>query len=168
MARRLAGLTGLPLYPLDVIQYPTGAAKIPHDEYRRIHTELLGRDAWIIDGYGCRKSAWERFAAADTLIYIDLPLTRHFAWITKRLLNGMFKTPEGWPDGSPMIKSTISSYRVLWLCHRHLTPQYRELVAEAQDGKRVHHLKSVSEIESFLSAVGLERRSLRELPNPDR
>jgi adenylate kinase family enzyme len=154
MARRLAELTSLPLHSVDVIQYPTGGPKIPQEEYQRIHAELLRRDAWIIDGYGGRESAWERFAAADTLVYIDLPLTRHFAWITKRLVNGMFKTPEGWPDGSPMIMSTISSYRALWLCHRHLTPKYRQLVAEAQEGKRVYHLRSASEIESFLSAVG--------------
>ena len=165
LARRLAELTGLPLYPLDVIQYPTGDAKIPHEEYRRIHAELLGRDAWIIDGYGCRESAWERFTAADTLVYVDLPLTRHFTWITKRLLAGMFKTPEGWPEGSPMIRSTISSYRVLWLCHRHLTPKYRELVAGAQGGKRVHHLRSTAEIDSFVSAVGVEVRGMREMPD---
>ena len=158
LARKLAELTRLPLYPIDMIQYPGGNTKIPHEEYLRIHSELLGRDAWIIDGYGCRDSTWERLAAADTLVYIDLPVSRHFAWITKRLLSGMFRTPEGWPKGSPMIRSTISSYRVLWLCHRHLTPKYRDFVAKAQGHKRVHHLKSVRDIGSFLSAVRMEAR----------
>ena len=31
-----------------------------------------------------------------------------------------------------MFSSTIQSYRVLWLCHRNLTPKYRELVSEAR------------------------------------
>jgi adenylate kinase family enzyme len=153
--RKLAELTGLPLYSVDMIQYPTGDAKIPHDEYRRIHSELLGGEAWIIDGFGCRESAWERFAVADTLVYLDLPLLTHLAWITKRFLSGLFNTPEGWPEGSPMISSTISSYRVLWLCHRHLTPKYRELVA-MEKRARVHHLRSASEIESFISEVRRE------------
>jgi adenylate kinase family enzyme len=156
LARKLAALTKLPLYPLDLIQYRTGGAKVPHDEYLKAHAELLRRDAWIIDGYGCRESAWQRFAAADTLVYLDLPLATHFAWVTKRLLKGMIATPEGWPEGSPMISSTISSYRVLWLCHRYLTPKYRELVAEARGGKRVHHLRSAAEIGAFLGAVGAE------------
>src|SRR5439155_6848352 len=46
------------------------------------------RDAWIIDGFDCVKSARERFASADTLVSIDLPLLTHFLRVTKRLLKG--------------------------------------------------------------------------------
>jgi hypothetical protein len=34
----------------------------------------LDQDEWIIDGFGGVAPAWERFAKADTLVYIDLPL----------------------------------------------------------------------------------------------
>jgi adenylate kinase family enzyme len=78
LARRLAELTDLPLCPLDMIQYRAGGGAVAHDEYLRAHAELLRRDAWIIDGFGCVKSAWERFARADTLVYVDLPLFTHF------------------------------------------------------------------------------------------
>ena len=164
LAGKLAQLTGIPLYPVDMIQFPTAEARIPHDEYLKAHAELLQRDAWIIDGFGCRKSAWERFAAADTLIYVDLPLFTHFRWVTKRLFLGFFRTPAGWPDGSPMISSTLSSYRVLWPCHRDLTPKYRELVAEARNDKRVHHLRSAAEIRAFLAGVEREQAAPIELP----
>ncbi|HEX5127305.1 MAG TPA: hypothetical protein VFW00_11240 [Rhodocyclaceae bacterium] len=155
LARRLAELTQLPLYPLDMIQFRTGGDKVPHDEYLKAHAELLGRDTWVIDGFGCMRSAFERFSAADTLVYIDLPLFTHFLWVTKRFFKGLFVTPEGWPEGSPMFSSTINSYRVLWLCHRHLTPKYRNLVSEARPQKRVHHLKSPHEISAFLDAMSL-------------
>ena len=158
LARKLAELTNLPLYPLDMIQYRAGGGEVPHEEYLRAHAELLGRDAWIIDGYGCRKSAWERFASADTLVYVDLPLFTHFRWVTKRLFKGLLVTPEGWPEGSPMLRSTIKSYRVLWLCHRHLTPKYRDLVSEARHHKRVYHLRTPTEIVSFLATAKLEAR----------
>jgi adenylate kinase family enzyme len=69
LARTLAGLTNLPLYPLDMIQYRAGGGEVPRDQYLRAHAELLSRDAWIIDGYGCHTSAWKRFASADTLIW---------------------------------------------------------------------------------------------------
>jgi len=75
LARRLAEITRLPLYPLDLIQFKAGGGKVPHEEYLAAHAELLRRDAWIIDGFGNVATAWERFAAADTLVYIDLPLT---------------------------------------------------------------------------------------------
>jgi adenylate kinase family enzyme len=159
LARKLAEVTSLPLYPLDMIKYRARGGEVPHDEYLRAHAELLRRDAWIIDGFGCVKSAWERFASADTLVYIDLPLFTHFLWVTKRLLKGIFVTPEGWPERSPMFSSTISSYRVLWLCHRRLTPKYRELVSETPPHKRVYHLRSSAEIDAFLATVKLEAQS---------
>jgi adenylate kinase family enzyme len=156
LVRRLARLTCLPLYPLDMIQFRAGGAKVPHGEYLKAHAELLGRDSWIIDGFGCLRSAWERFSAADTLVYIDLPLLTHFMWVTKRFAKGLFVTPEGWPEGSPMFSSTIQSYHVLWLCHQSLTPRYREFVSAARSQKRVHHLRSPREISAFLDAVRLE------------
>jgi len=60
--------------------------------------------------------------------------------VTKRLLEGLFVNPEGWPPNSPMWSSTMSSYRVVRLCHRHLTPRYRQLVTDQAASKRVHHL----------------------------
>ena len=95
LSRRLAVLTSIPLYTLDVIEYRAGGGKVPQDEYLSAHAQLLQREAWIIEGYGCRKSAWERFDAADTLVYIDLPLFTHFRWVTKRFLKGLFVNPEG-------------------------------------------------------------------------
>jgi len=160
LARRLAEVTGLSLYPLDTIQFRAGGGKVPHEEYLKIHTNLVSRDQWIIDGYGCVASAWERFAAADTLVYIDLPLVTHYRWVTKRLVKGLFQNPEGWPENSPVWTSTLDSYRVVWRCHRRLTPRYRQLVADASSSKRVHHLKSPAEMKAFLRAVEQEHRRM--------
>jgi len=89
LARRLAELTGLPLYIVDMMQFGSGGAKVPHGEFLQAHADLLSRDEWIIDGFGNMAIAWERFAAADTLIYVDLSLFIHFGWITKRLIKGL-------------------------------------------------------------------------------
>jgi adenylate kinase family enzyme len=161
LARRLAELTGLPLYPLDLIQFRDGhyrpeekdGGKVPHEEYLKIHADLLKEDQWIIDGYGSVASAWERFAAADTLVYIDLPVLTHYRWVTKRFLKGLFRNPPGWPENSPVWSSTLDGYRVVWSCHRTLTPKYRQLVADASASKSVHHLKSPAEIKAFVQAI---------------
>ena len=160
LARRVAELTRLPLYPLDTIQFRPGGGKVPHEEYLKAHADLLRRDQWIIDGFGSVPSAWERFAAADTLVYIDLPLFTHYKWVTKRLVKGVFVTPEGWPEGSPIWSSTMNSYRVVWLCHRRLTPRYRQLVADAAPTKHVHHLRSPVEMRTFLEAIKQEHQTL--------
>jgi adenylate kinase family enzyme len=81
LGRCLAELTGLPLHVVDMMQFRSGGAKVPHDEFLQAHTDLLRREEWIIDGFGNMAMAWERFAAADTLIYLDLPLFIHFRWV---------------------------------------------------------------------------------------
>jgi hypothetical protein len=119
-------VTGLPLYVIDMMQFKPGGAKVPDDEFLQVHADLLCRDEWIIDGFGSVATAWDRFAAADTLIHVDLPLFKHYLWVTKRLIKRLFADPPGWPENSPLLSSSIQSYRVLRLCHRHLTPNYRQ------------------------------------------
>jgi len=41
LAKHLAELTRLPLYPIDIIQYRAGGGKVPHEEYLKAHAELL-------------------------------------------------------------------------------------------------------------------------------
>jgi hypothetical protein len=142
-----------------MIKFKAGGEAVPHDEYLKIHSDLIRRDEWIIDGFGCVASAWERFSAADTLIYVDLPLFIHYRWVTKRFIKGLFASPKGWPENSPLWSSTLSGYRVIPLCHRRMTPKYRQLVIEAAASKRVHHLRSPTQIRSFLEAVRNEQLS---------
>jgi hypothetical protein len=37
----------------------------------------------------------------------------------------------GWPENSPVWESTLDGYQVVWRCHRHLTPRYRNQGIEA-------------------------------------
>jgi adenylate kinase family enzyme len=156
LARQLAGITGLPLYVIDMMQFDQDGAALPHDIYLQRHRDLLTSDSWIIDGYGDTATVWDRCAAADTLVHIDLPLAIHYWRVTKRLVKGLRAEPEGWPKGSPMWSSTMSSYRVLPRCHRYLTPKYRDLVTEMAAIKRVAHLRSQREVSAFLDSVRRE------------
>ncbi len=154
LASQLARETGLPLVSLDKMKYQVGGKEIPHEEYLQAHSELITQNCWIIDGFGCVPSAWQRFSRADTLVYIDLPILQHGYWVTKRMLKGFFVNPEGWPENSPIIRSSINSYKALWLCHRRLTPKYRDLVFQAKSTQSVFHLKSSSDIENFIRTIG--------------
>jgi adenylate kinase family enzyme len=148
LARELAAITGLPLHVIDKIRFRPGGSEVSREEYLQMHATLLGRDEWIIDGFDSIKLAWERFEAADTLIHVDLPLMVHAWWVTKRLVKGLFVSPEGWPENSPVIRSSISSYRVLWPCHSRLTPKYRSYVSEVAHRKRVFRLRSPGDLKA--------------------
>lgn len=153
LAAELAKITGLPLHVIDKVRFRPGGSEVPHEEYLELHAALLSRDQWIIDGFESAKLAWERFEAADTLIHVDLPLAVHCLWVTKRLVKGLFVDPPGWPEGSPVISSSMQSYRVLWPCHTRLTPRYRSYVAQAARQKRVFHLRSRQALANFLQSI---------------
>lgn len=153
LSKRLAQTTGLPLIVLDLVQYQPGGKKIPDEEYKTAHTKILQQERWIIDGFGSLDTVWKRLEAADTLVYIDLPVIQHYFWITKRFIKGFWVAPEGYPQNSPLVKSTLNAYYIAWLCHRKLTPKYREYVEKAKSTKQVFHLQSIGEIKEFWRSI---------------
>lgn len=167
LARRLAEITGLPLHVVDIIQFREGryqagernGGKVTPEEYLKIHADILRQDQWIIDGFDSVVSAWERFGKADTLVFVDLPILVHYWGVSMRFAAGLFRNPAGWPEGSPLWESTLDSYRIVGRCHRRLTPRYRQLVADAALSKRVHHLRSRSEMAAFVQAVSDEQQA---------
>ncbi len=159
LSQRLSEITNLPLYVLDKIQYKSGGEKVSSEEYKRAHEEILATDQWVIDGFGCLETVWLRLSQADTLVYIDFPLYIHFWWVTKRFITGFFTPPQGWPENSPILKSSMSSYRTLWLCHKRLTPKYREYVMQVRNTKKVYHLESTKQISQFVELIQTDLRT---------
>ncbi len=153
LSKRLSQITGLPLYVLDKIQYQSRGIEVPQEEYKHNHEKILASDRWIIDGFGCMETLWLRLEEADSLVFVDLPLYVHFWWVTKRLVLGYFKPPDGWPENSPILNSSLNSYRVLWLCHKRLTPKYREYVQQTQNTKSVYHIKNTKQISQFFELI---------------
>jgi adenylate kinase family enzyme len=153
LSKKLSEILGLPLHSLDKIQFQANGVAVPTTEYQRIHAQILATDRWIIDGFGCMETLWPRLDTADSLVFVDLPLYLHFWWVTKRMLTGKFNPPAGWPENSPILKSSINSYRVLWLCDRYLTPKYREYIQKAKNTKNVCHLRSPQQIKQFLVSI---------------
>jgi adenylate kinase family enzyme len=153
LSQKLSEIIGLPLHVLDKIQYQSKGVAVPAAEYQRIHAQILATDRWIIDGFGCMETLWLRLDAADTLVFVDLPPYLHFWWVTKRMLTGGFNPPAGWPENSPILKSSITSYRNLWLCNKYLTPKYREYITNAKSTKDVYHLRTPPQIEQFLASI---------------
>ncbi|MEG4110158.1 hypothetical protein [Microcoleus sp. S13_C5] len=69
------------------------------------------------------------------------------------MISGYFNPPEGWQENSPIFKGSTIGYRVLWLCHKYLTPRYREYIDRARSGKSVYHIISTEQISQFVAAI---------------
>lgn len=156
LSQRLADMTGIPWVPLDSIQYNPGGGEMPHAEFKTAHDSLLKQDQWVVDGFGSLDTVWERLAVADTLVYLDMPVLRHYWWVTKRFFQSAWMPPAGWPERSPLLKGTLKSFVTVRLCHRKLTPKYRAYVERAKATKQVYHLRSRQDIEQFYQTVATQ------------
>jgi adenylate kinase family enzyme len=158
LSQRLAAMTGLPWIPLDSIKYQPGGGEVPHAEFKAAHDALLKQDQWIVDGFGSLDTVWERLAVADTLVYLDMPVVRHYWWVTKRFLQSAWVSPAGWPEHSPVLKGTLNAYATVRLCHAKLTPKYREYVEQAKTTKQVYHLRSRQDIAQFYQTIAAQTK----------
>lgn len=150
LSKALASATGIPLHQLDSIVYQKNGELVDRQSYDEAHDNILSSDSWIIDGFGPIDSFNQRLQAADTLVYIDLPYLTSYWFVAKRLLKGLFVKPEGWPDGSSVLKGTIESYKVLRLCPKFWNKRFSDSLESLSADKSVYIVRSVSELNDFV------------------
>lgn len=159
LAKTLCEVTGLSLFQLDSIEYGEGGIRVSEEVYIQRHRDILNKDNWLIDGLGSLESFRERIAAADTLVFIDLPLLLHFWWVTKRLIKSPFIHPEGWPKGSPILRSTFTSWSNLYYSYKLWTPEFRQKIENFSSSKQVYILESPKDIRLFIKELSIDNSS---------
>lgn len=130
LARALSKIHNLPLFIVDSVQYLEGMKRRDLDETTQIVDSWLNIDTWIIDGFGPMASIEKRFCAADKIIFVDLPLWRHYLWATKRQIksikNPREELPENCNEGT--IVHTWELYKILWRVHTKIKPQLLKIL----------------------------------------
>jgi len=150
LSKNLAAATGIALHPLDSIVYKKNGELVDRTIFDRKHTHILSSDSWIVEGFGPIESLHNRLEVADTLIYIDLPYLVSYWWVTKRLLKGLFVNPEGWPDGSSILKGTLQGYKVLRLCPRFWNDDFSQKLETISSNKSLYVIRSMAELNGFI------------------
>ena len=145
LSKNLASISGIPLHPLDSIVYKNNGDLVDRETYDRKHGKILSSDCWIIDGFGPIDSFNMRLEEADTLIYIDLPYAVSYWFVTKRLIKGLFVKPDGWPEGSSILKGTLASYKTLKLCPKFWNENFMRKIKQLPDCNSVYVIQTVSE-----------------------
>jgi len=150
LSKSLSSATGIQLHQLDSILYKKNGNLVDRKTYDREHGNILSSESWIIDGFDLIESFNKRLDVADTLIYIDLPYVVSYWLVTKRFLKGLLVKPEGWPDGSSILKGTLESYRVLRLCPKFWNKSFMQKLEQISANKSLHVIRSVSELNDFI------------------
>ena len=154
LGRQIAAAANLPLHQLDLVQFAAGGAKVPDEEFLRRHSAILAQERWVVDGFGTPQAFEAMLRAADVLVYVERAVLTHYWWVTKRLLKSPFTQPLGWPEGSPVLKSTISSYLVLKLSPKFWTPVFKARLLALRPGKRVYVVRRQSDVLALLTEIG--------------
>ena len=152
-SKKLASVTGIPLHSLDSIVYKKNGDLEDRQVYDKAHEDILSQGQWIIDGFGPLASFNQRLAAADTLIYIDLPYALSYWWVTKRLLKGLFVKPEGWPEGSSVLKGSLESYKTLKLCPQFWNDEFRQKLDQYSETKTIYVVRSLAELKRLSTII---------------
>jgi adenylate kinase family enzyme len=112
LARELGPRLGLPVVHLDQMFWTPGWVQRPREEFDRLLAEALAGERWIIDGnYG--RTMPVRFAACDTVLFLDFP-RRIYMWRAMlRPLRYKGRTRPDMTEGCPE-RMTLEFLKFLW------------------------------------------------------
>ncbi len=83
-AKKLAKITGLPLYYLDLVWYGEDCARVSRDEFDAQVIEIMKGDKWILDG-NFQRTMEMRVKRCDTVFLLEYPLEVCLAGIRQRV-----------------------------------------------------------------------------------
>jgi adenylate kinase family enzyme len=162
LSQKVAAAANLPLHQLDLIKFKAGGAKVSDEVFVRQHAEILAEQRWVVDGFGTPQAFEATLREADVLVYVERAPLVHYWWVTKRFLKSPFTKALGWPEGSPMLRATISSYRFLRLSPKFWTPELKAKLLALQPRKRVYVIRGRSDEAALLNELEhLTARSAR-------
>jgi adenylate kinase family enzyme len=150
-SRRLAELTGLPLIHLDREYWSPGWQPMPEDQWEARIRELVRGDHWIIDGnFG--GTIGIRTAAADTVVFLDIPRVVCLASVIRRW--AMFSR-EPRPDMTPGNRDKLDPKFLQWIWNypRTRRPGIVRQLSELPTTTRVVRLTSRRAMREFLANV---------------
>lgn len=157
-SRQLGERTGLPVHHLDALNWRPGWEPTPKDEWDALMRQLVGKETWIIDGnYG--RTMDIRLAAADTIIFLDMPRHLCVYRIIKRRIMFHNKTR---PDLTPGCPEHLDLKFVKWVwSYRSVSrPALLQKLSELNSQKTIYILRSPREVQQFLDQLPVAKSTV--------
>lgn len=150
-SKRLGDVLNLEVIHLDALYWRPGWVETPKPEWRRMVEELVSRDSWIIDG-NYSGTLDIRFAACDTVIFLDVP---RLICVWRLLKRKVMYRSGGRPDVARGCdeKLSLEFIRWVWDYPSRTRPKVMRLLGESPPGKCVCLFRKQSDIDGFLRGV---------------
>lgn len=163
LARQLAAVLDLPLTHLDGIYYDADWHELPQEEFADRQRELVDRPRWLIEG-NYASTLPIRLAAADTVIFLDLPAVTCLLGVLQR--RWRYRGGQHANDGV-FDRITISFVRYIWGYRRTMRPRVQRLFAEHGGHARLVILSSRRQsarlVRELRAAVQAQTRTSRDI-----
>ena len=157
LSRSMGEILGLPVIHLDKKYWLPGWTEPPKDVWRSRVQELVKRDRWIMDGnFGGTMEI--RIAAADTVVFLDMPRTLCIWRTIKRVITYRKETRPDMADGCDE-KFDLKFLKWIWDFPDRTRPRILEWLSTVEGQKPVFRLRSRNDVARFLDDLRGERAS---------
>ena len=148
LAQELGRITYLPVYHIDHIHWMSGWIERPGSEKDVMCAEVHAREKWIFEGG--RSVTWaERLDRADTLIWLDFPLSVRAWRVVWRTLRYLGRTRPDLPEGCPE-RFDLEFARWIWRTRETSRVGMERLFKGAPPDKDKHRLRSAGDVRRYL------------------
>ena len=157
LARTLAQKLNLQYIEMDAVHWMAGWQSRPDADIRARLLELTGQPRWVIDGNYLKYSdiSWAR---ADTIIWLDYPMSMTFVRVTKRTFARWWRNELLWGCNRETLYGQFLSKDSLflwvintWRKNRRDLPKRLQQARLA--GKQTYRLRSQRETDELLNSV---------------
>ena len=154
LARALAEARGLPYHEVDALLWQPGWSAVSEDAFRATDIEILKQKTWVVDGFGPWESVERRFARADGIILVDLPIWVHFWWAADRQIAWAKGEAKHVPAGHQEPPPNRELFEMIWQIDRQSMPRLRKMVrAEEETGTSVVRITSEAAWAAFYRRI---------------
>ncbi|MHA6252248.1 DNA topology modulation protein [Oceanobacillus sp. CAU 1775] len=151
LARQLGEKLKINVYHLDALFWRPNWVGVPKDEQRRVQSDLVKKEEWIIDGnYGGTMEI--RVNAADTIIFLDIHRAICVYRVFKRILQYRNKTRPDMGEGCEE-RFDLNFFEWIWNYPKTKRPEILRRLNELSKDKQVIILKSPKEVQLFLRKI---------------
>ena len=148
LARQLGRILNIQVLHLDTYFWKPGWVEPTHADWRQQMEELVAHESWIMDGtYGGTLDV--RFAAADTIIFLDFPrLLCLWRAVKRRVQYHGRDRPDQAPGCPERLSGTFLKW--VWAYPALRRPSVMERLDKFGAGKRIYIFRSPRDVNRFL------------------
>jgi adenylate kinase family enzyme len=153
VGRELADRLGVPFVELDSLVHGPGWTETSDEDLRRQVEPVLAGEGWVIDGTYQRKLGTAVLDAADTVVWLDMPLHVWLPRLTRRTVRRLVRRETLWNGNRETLRNAVWGRDSLFGFALRMHFERRRHYADELARYRVVRLRTPAEVRRFLNGA---------------